>query len=246
MTSTTLYPTGDTQVAEADPNENYCNYELMAVEAKDNERRSFIKFDISSLPEDIVINEAILYLHYYHLSEDSNDSGKINRATEDFDECNITWNNQPSVTSTHEVDIVLHSSGTWEDYDVTDLLQDACDENLDYFAMRLRATTGNDNHRFHTSNSDYDPYLTIDYTEPDYSNVYVKLSGDDSNDGLSWTNAKQTIKAGLETVATDGTLHIAFGDYSSQDAITLDKTVSLLCENEGGGGTGTVVLPPTA
>ncbi len=75
--------------------------------------------------------------------------------------------------------------------------------------------------------------------------VYVKLTGDDSNSGLSWDSAKKTIKAGLETVATNGTLHIAFGDYSSQDAITLDKTVDLLCENEGGGGTGTVVLPPT-
>ncbi|KCZ71578.1 hypothetical protein ANME2D_02313 [Candidatus Methanoperedens nitroreducens] len=77
------------------------------------------------------------------------------------------------------------------------------------------------------------------------NHIYVKLAGSDANNGSSWAQAKQTINAGIVALIPSGTVHIAFGDYSAQTAITLDKTMYILCENDGGGGTGTVTLPPT-
>ena len=246
MTDITLHPIGDTYIFQGSPDTNYCNEEKLFINTG-SERRMFFEFNITSIPEGSVIDSATFYL--YHYAETLSDNGKIQRITEDFDECVVTWNDQPLYTTEHEVSITFHGSADWEEYDVKELLQDAYDTGSGYFRFRIIQTTDVDGHFFRSMNysdSDYHPYLEVTYSGSQYGNVYVKLSGNDSNDGLSWTNAKQTIKSGLETVAANGILHIAFGDYSSQDAITLDKTVSLLCENEGGGGTGTVVLPPTA
>lgn len=78
----------------------------------------------------------------------------------------------------------------------------------------------------------YDRYVDID-------------TGDDSDDGASWANAYLTVKKGIDNVPPGKILHIAFGDYSAQASIDLDKNLELLCEDNGGGGTGTVVLPVT-
>ena len=75
--------------------------------------------------------------------------------------------------------------------------------------------------------------------------VYVKLTGNDTNNGTSWTNAKLTINAGIN-ITGENFIHIGFGDYSTQSIITLNKTMELLCETADiGGGNGTVVLPAT-
>ncbi len=76
--------------------------------------------------------------------------------------------------------------------------------------------------------------------------VYVSLlTGSDANDGLSWSTSKYTIQAGIWILDAGGTLHIAFEDYFRQPLLHLSKSMDLLCENVGGGGTGTVVLPYT-
>jgi hypothetical protein len=76
------------------------------------------------------------------------------------------------------------------------------------------------------------------------ADIYVKLTGNDANSGLSWATAKQTIAAGIAILEIGETLHIGFGDYSAQSAVALAKNMSLLCETaDTGGGTGTAVLP---
>jgi parallel beta-helix repeat protein len=44
--------------------------------------------------------------------------------------------------------------------------------------------------------------------------VFVKPGGDDSKDGLSWANAKQTVQAGIETAAGGGEVWVAGGIYN--------------------------------
>jgi len=131
--------------------------------------------------------------------------------------------------------------------------------NGTYDGIHIDQPSGEDNFAYHTVEEDVN--TTTPKTEWTYENfpavslrvtydpdeIYVDLSGDDSNDGKTWSTSKKTIKAGIESVGAGGLLHIGFGDYSSQDPITLDKTIVLQCETYGtGGGTGTVVLPPTA
>ena len=246
MTTATLYPSEDAGIHESDPDKNYGSETSMSVEDYGTyEDRAYIEFNISSIPSDVTISSAVLHLLEV-FGNDRADTIRFQRTTSQFDEHTITWNsNKPSTTATNQVDASISGSGGWHTIDLTDMFRDAHDANLSYFGVYMRSLTSNGNHAFETKEGTHDPYLVVTYTITSYDEIYVKLTGNDSNDGTSWDTAKQTIKAGLETVAVNGTLHIAFGDYSSQDAITLDKTVSLLCENEGGGGTGTVVLPPT-
>lgn len=76
---------------------------------------------------------------------------------------------------------------------------------------------------------------------------YVDIAtGSDSDSGDTWGSAYLTVKKGLDNLPANDNLHIAFGDYSAQASIDLDQNVNLICEQYGGGGTGTVTLPPTA
>lgn len=77
--------------------------------------------------------------------------------------------------------------------------------------------------------------------------VYVKLAGNDSNTGGTWSIAKRNIKEGLTAVPVGAILHIGFEDYSAQPGIKIIKNVSLKCETVGGsGGNGTTILPKAA
>jgi len=61
------------------------------------------------------------------------------------------------------------------------------------------------------------------------ANHFVSQSaGNDSNDGLSWANAKATITAGFAACANGDTLFIAAGTYNEHVTITTNKFVSIL------------------
>lgn len=60
--------------------------------------------------------------------------------------------------------------------------------------------------------------------------MYVKVAGDDSRDGSSWNLSKATVNAGINGVASNGLLYVELGDYGSQAAITLDKTLTIAPE----------------
>lgn len=77
--------------------------------------------------------------------------------------------------------------------------------------------------------------------------LYVKTGGDNTKSGSSWTDAKNDIKDGLNSIATSGNLHIGFGDYSGDSGIKFDKSLTLTCETEDSSwGAGTVNLPKAA
>lgn len=100
-------------------------------------------------------------------------------------------------------------------------------------------------------NTDAGIGLTSAWVEDEVSNKYVDITtGDDADTGETWVLAYQTVKKGLDEIpdASYSILHIAEGDYSAQAAIDLDKNVSILCEDYGGGNANpplTVILPAT-
>ena len=55
-----------------------------------------------------------------------------------------------------------------------------------------------------------------------------QTTGADSNDGLSWATAKQTLANGFSACATGDTLFVAFGTYNERLTITEGKYVSIL------------------
>lgn len=61
------------------------------------------------------------------------------------------------------------------------------------------------------------------------ANHYVsQTGGNDSNDGLSWATAMQTITSGFGACATGDTLFVAAGTYNERVSITTGKFVSVL------------------
>lgn len=85
-------------------------------------------------------------------------------------------------------------------------------------------------------------------------NYYVKTTGDDSKDGLSWTNAWKTINKAATTIADGTTVHIGFGTYDAEPATNKIAPQNIgalgiyyLPETETtGGGTGTVSVEQNA
>lgn len=70
------------------------------------------------------------------------------------------------------------------------------------------------------------------------SDIYVNgTSGDDTNDGTSWTNAVKTISKALELISSGYTIHIANGTYTGTN--NMNQTIStaniaIVAESKGG------------
>jgi hypothetical protein len=96
-------------------------------------KRAFLAFDYSAIPEDVTILSAKLSLFYnptdpieswdYHSGE--NDMF-IQRVTSAWEEHTIVWENQPSTTAEHQVELPPSTIPTqdYPDIDVTDLVID--------------------------------------------------------------------------------------------------------------------------
>ncbi|MBX3102962.1 MAG: DNRLRE domain-containing protein, partial [Bacteroidetes bacterium] len=107
--------------------------------------RSFIRFDLSSLPSDIYITDARLTLYSLQntgsgeLVNQSNNSFYIQRVTSSWNESTVTWNTQPSTTTTGQ--ITIPNSGTnlpdFKDIDVTAMVKAMVAEGNYGFSLRL-------------------------------------------------------------------------------------------------------------
>ncbi len=110
-------------------------------------KRAFMKFDLSSIPESAIITSAGLSLFYnptdpvesfdYHTGE--NDI-YIQRVISAWDEHTIIWDNQPNTTTENAVKLPPSTSPTQDylDIDVTDLVIDMMDSLSENHGFMLR------------------------------------------------------------------------------------------------------------
>lgn len=217
--------------------ENYCTISP----ANTTIERTLLGFDISGIT--ITDYESVKLLVYaYGIA-----TVYIKRITGIWTETGVTWNNQPAVTDVNFTSYYFPvDSYGWHEIDITALAHDEAGTKL---SVELRHSNegGSGNQiniisKNHPSGIAYSAYLLLGTTADRYVDI---ATGSDSDDGLSWTNAYLTIKKGIDNLPAGHLLHIAFGNYSAQSAIILNKNMILKCENNGGGGAGTVVLPPT-
>lgn len=234
----TLYTIDDSSVNSSNPDTNYNNvgYDLNVTGTN---WASFLKFDLSG--ENNTLLSASLYLYNLNIGIGTTTCKRVTSG--DWVEGTITWNNQPAVTTTNAASFTDQSG--WCVCNVTDMIIDMINGNN--YGLRIYERTGisGSSPKFEERESagTNDAYLVISYTALD---KYVDIStGSDSNSGDTWANAYLTVKKGIDNLLTNNNLHIAFGDYSAQTAIDLNQNINLICENYGGGGTGTVTLPPT-
>jgi hypothetical protein len=128
----TFYPTDDAYIKHSVPNGNGGSHEYFNVRNEYGgtggglEYAGLIKFDISSLPSDATINSATLSIYYFDYW-DMNPVGRdihLYRATSDWDEMTVTWNNQPPYEPHNPAYTPVPSSFGWMTWDVTNDIQD--------------------------------------------------------------------------------------------------------------------------
>lgn len=140
--------------------------------------RSLIEFDLTSIPKGAIINSAKLSLHSvnssgngkHRLDGGSNES-TLSRITTAWQEDSVTWNNQPSISTTHQVTLA-GSDSTIQDYfniDVTGLITDMMTDSIGNNGFLLQLVTEQYYRTMMFASSDYadsteHPKLEITYT----------------------------------------------------------------------------------
>lgn len=241
----------DSYVDQNTPSTNYGNAISIKVQGRASYNlRSYIEFDISSIPS--MVSEAKLWLYCYYVS-DITRTHYIDRVTSSWNESTITWNSgQPSITNTNRASrsASVSDDDQWVSWDITNLLNDETGSTL---GVRLSdgSETGSLTTQFSFTSSDdtsNHPYIEIN------TYYYVKTTGNDSLDGASWANAWKTINKAATTVVDGATVHIGFGTYDAEPAAN-----KIAPQNVGtlgiyylpetattGGGTGTVSVEQNA
>jgi len=88
----------------------------------------------------------------------------------------------------------------------------------------LVVTAWNNNHQ-----DSYSITNQITVYAADFNSIYVRTDGDDSNNGRSWFNAKQTIQAAIdEQELTGGQVIVSNGVYTLTSTILIDKEIQLI------------------
>lgn len=200
----------------------------------------YLEFDTPSFgSSDVISSKLYLYRQAGTVSENL----MLRRVTSSWTESGITYNSQPSNTTTNQVTYSMGTGLGWKEIDITQLTKDILDDTN--YGLRLGPAAEVDpvwNIRSDDyATTSYRPYVVI-ATGAKYVDI---ATGSDSNSGDVWEYPYLTVKKGIDNVASGKINHLAFGDYSAQAAIDLNKDLELKCEQNGGGGTGTVTLPIT-
>jgi len=140
--------------------------------------RSLLEFDLSSIPDDAVIGKAILKLYgvNHDPAQRSNES-YLYRVTEHWAEDTVTWNNQPTYTTTDSIYLPESDSST-QNYNVNlkDFVEQWHNDTANYGLMiKLADESTQQNTKMVFASSDY----TTDTTKYPVLEVYVyPLSAD--------------------------------------------------------------------
>jgi hypothetical protein len=147
----------DAVISKNKPDTNYGDYYDLDALAWTNggtpvTLRGLIDFDLSTIPENVIITSA--YLSLYNNPQSSNVSGEhsslsgsnacwLQRVIENWNENTVTWNNQPSVTTTNQVALSQSTSihQDYENIDVTKLVKDMVSDLTKSFGFMLRLQT---------------------------------------------------------------------------------------------------------
>ena len=152
-----------------------------------NTLRSFIEFNLSSLPANAVISSAKLNLYFNTTASATyQNSGTnalwIQRVTSTWNESIVTWATQPTVSSTNRVGVAASTSATqnYTNIDVTQLLKDIVANSSNSYGFMLSLQTETIYKSVMMSSSDHansalHPKLEITYTVPTNPTACISL-----------------------------------------------------------------------
>jgi len=136
--------------------------------------RSYIQFDLSSVPENARVTDADLRLYQYDTTGTGNFTIDLYKVTSEWQEGTINWNSQPSYSTEAEYSCNITAGAvTWKSWDIDDLVQGWMDGTISNYGMVLidtDETSVNTVAYFHSSDYTADttkcPKLEIDYYIP--------------------------------------------------------------------------------
>jgi hypothetical protein len=135
------------------------------------EYTTYIKFDISSIPDNAIINSATMNLYYYQYTG-NNPSGRMHtayRITSYWNEQNLYGNGVPTTASSSTDVITVPSTFQWVSFDVTDDVQDFVSDNYNNYGWNINdleywGSSGIPCAYYRSSDSGINiPYLEVDY-----------------------------------------------------------------------------------
>ncbi len=187
-------PTQDVSVLSNRPtetiNDNFLNVYRWTYQSNWGSKYSYLQFDLSAIPAGASITNASLSLYFSdptsetfsnHVISSSN-SFMIRRVLANWDESTLTWNTQPTASSTNQLQVPATSqnSQNFEDLDVTDLIIDMLQYGNFGFRFSLFDETNQFNAAVITSKDHPNPlahpklmvtYTTTDTTDSDGDGV---------------------------------------------------------------------------
>jgi len=167
--STTLESNYSVYISEYQPTYNYNSgtnkyYLDITVDEFTYSWVSFVKFDLSSLPDDAEVLDAEISL-YLTASPDEGSLVKMYPIRQYWSENSVTWNTRPSYkdfTKTRGlIDTINISTKGWKDWDATSVVEDWLDGSRTNYGVAFE--TDYNIPRFRSDESSYEPSLYILY-----------------------------------------------------------------------------------
>ncbi|MEM0465477.1 MAG: DNRLRE domain-containing protein [Candidatus Pacearchaeota archaeon] len=175
---------GDAEVRGDYPNKNYGSETDFSVRWGTPKKNSYLKFNISSIPNNQIIENATLCAYLYN--DQSSQTIGAYHVYKDFDELNLTWNNQPCGTNfdnstncnlTYDSFITNdgYQDGTWQCWNILNIMRKEYNNGSKLVKIVLHTKdTGNADFFYSKeySNSSFWPYLNITYYPADVNPPY--------------------------------------------------------------------------
>jgi len=185
-----FYPTDDACIQQTSPNNNYGTGPELAIRNYGGGSWAFyslIKFDLSPIPSDADIITAKLWCYFsdWYDNDPAGNSAVLYRLLGDWDEGAVTWNNQPSASSSSSASSTIPSStGVWMQWTVTNDVQSFVDGTNNY-GWRMTDTTywpgiGIPCSKFHSKEGGNSPWLEVEYKANQPPNKPSRPSGPSS------------------------------------------------------------------
>ena len=158
------------------PDSNLGDFQYLCVglSALNQIARSYLQFDLSSIPSTAVIGWAYIGIYYYSGSSAVATPIGIYEVTATWSESTITWNDQPTSAATAEYTYTMPASpiNTFYTWSIKDLVQGWIDGSITNYGVLLKDTNESTVEAwkcFYSSdwgNADQRPKLTISYYDP--------------------------------------------------------------------------------
>jgi len=206
---------GDSYIDKFNPTSNFGTSETIQLYQEgggSTKGNGLFKFNITSIPSDVIISDASLYIYIYNNGLDSASETydiSSHHITEEWDEDTVTWNNQPDYNSTAEETIGFFGGAGeqfgWVNFATTAMTSKSYIDNDDnvsiYLSVTNAANTFNDRQLIRSKeeeNVTERPYLNITYfvPVPDITITYPI-------NGTNYTSMPQTLNWTLGDTGTE-------------------------------------------